>query len=248
MSEPITKKERYLAYLAGDKTVTLPQPVTREERYLAAMCGMDVELPQAVTRVDRLMDKIVTQSTTSLQPLKSVSIIENGTKNVMPDDGYDGMRNVQIDVAVPDSVHVYDFQVDQNGNYITDALSDFTSANELANMLLNALSDVFITLDFDINKGETNLFKGMSLNYNFSKLMNYLDKSPDNMYFQLAEPRVLIASSIKITRGDNKWMIGKDDLDLALEAIKSGFEDNSHITGTEIILNNICMCEYIPDF
>ena len=154
MIEPITKKERYLAYLAGDKTVTLPQPVTREERYLAAMCGMDVELPQAVTRVDRLMDKIVTQSTTSLQPLKSVLIVENGTKNVTPDDGYDGMQNVQIDVAVPDSVHVHDFQVDQNGNYITDALNNFTSVKELASMLLNALSDVFITLDFDINKGD----------------------------------------------------------------------------------------------
>lgn len=100
--EPITRKERYLAYLAGDKTVVLPQPVTREERYLAAMCGMDVGLPQAVTRVDRLMDEIATQSAVSLQPLKSVTITQNGTTNVLPDEGFDGMQSVDVVVDVPD--------------------------------------------------------------------------------------------------------------------------------------------------
>lgn len=100
--EPITRKERYLAYLAGDKTVVLPQPVTREERYLAAMCGMDVGLPQAETRVERLMDEIATQSAVSLQPLKSVTITQNGTTNVVPDEGFDGMQSVNVDVEVPD--------------------------------------------------------------------------------------------------------------------------------------------------
>lgn len=211
---------------------------------------MEVRLDGRITISGKLTGEIMgTMDTPSvkLQPLKSVGVNANGTTVVVPDDGYDGMKNVQISVAVPDSVHVYDFQVDQNGNYITNALNGFTSADELANMLLNALSDVFITLDFDINKGETNLFKGMSLNYNFLKLLNYIDGSSD-MYFCIAEPKMVIESSIIITRGDNKWMIKKHILDSALETIKSKFEGLAQVTGTEIILNNICMYTYMPGF
>ena len=244
--EPITRKERYLAYLAGDKTVALPQPITREERYLAAMCGMDAELPQAVTRADKLMDEIVSQSAISLQPLKSVTVNVNGTTNVVPDDGYDGMQNVQIDVAVPDSVIAGDFQIDQDENYITDALQDIDSPKGLANQLLFTLSDVFITLNVDIRKGETNLVKGLSLNYNFSKMINYLDDST-SIGFRIAEPKLVIESYIPMARSDNKWMIKKHDLYAALIAIKDAYEGITEITDTEIGLNNIHIYTYMPD-
>lgn len=246
MIEPITKKERYLAYLAGDKTVELPQPITREERYLAAMCGMDAELPQAVTRADKLMDEIVSQSAISLQPLKSVTVNVNGRTNVVPDDGYDGMQNVDIYVAVPNIVMENDFQIDQDGNYITDALQSFESPNGLANQLLFTLSDVFITLNFDIKKGETNLVTGMSLNYNFSKLLNYMSDSPP-MEFCIAEPKLVLDSGISMSRSDNKWMIEKYSLDSALGKIKSAYEGIAKITDTEIVLNNIHIYTYIPD-
>lgn len=38
----------------------------------------------------------------SLQPLKSVTITQNGTTNVLPDEGFDGMQSVDVEVEVPD--------------------------------------------------------------------------------------------------------------------------------------------------
>lgn len=38
----------------------------------------------------------------SLQPLKSVTITQNGTTNVLPDEGFDGMQSVDVEVDVPD--------------------------------------------------------------------------------------------------------------------------------------------------
>ena len=37
----------------------------------------------------------------SLQPLKSVTITQNGTTNVVPDEGFDGMQSVDVNVEVP---------------------------------------------------------------------------------------------------------------------------------------------------
>lgn len=37
-NEPVTRIERYLAYLNGDNAVVIPDPVTKVERYLYTLC------------------------------------------------------------------------------------------------------------------------------------------------------------------------------------------------------------------
>lgn len=38
MNNPITREEKYLAYLTGDYTGQVPKPITRKEMYLYKLC------------------------------------------------------------------------------------------------------------------------------------------------------------------------------------------------------------------
>lgn len=44
--KPVTREEKYLAYLTGDYTGELPKPITRKEQYLYEIClkGMGGEI------------------------------------------------------------------------------------------------------------------------------------------------------------------------------------------------------------
>lgn len=44
--KPVTREEKYLAYLTGDYTGELPKPITRKEKYLYELClkGMGGEI------------------------------------------------------------------------------------------------------------------------------------------------------------------------------------------------------------
>lgn len=234
--EPITRKERYLAYLAGDKTVVLPQPVTREERYLAAMCGMDVGLPQAVTRVDRLMDEIATQSAVSLQPLKSVTITTNGTTNVVPDEGFDGMQSVDVRVQVThNGMNSVPFEMDSNGDYITRMLLGETSG-QLTEWMVNIPGDVWLFFDFDVKVNGSFALKGAILNWNFEKFKNLIYNGT-NMYFSGE-----IVEEIQLDRINGEWTLAKSTVENVLAKIKDAYVQSSGAEDTEIVLNRIVMC------
>ena len=36
--KPVTREEKYLAYLTGDYTGEIPKPITRKEKYLHKLC------------------------------------------------------------------------------------------------------------------------------------------------------------------------------------------------------------------
>ena len=44
--KPVTREEKYLAYLTGDYTCEIPKPITRKEKYLYELClkGMGGEI------------------------------------------------------------------------------------------------------------------------------------------------------------------------------------------------------------
>lgn len=56
--EPITRKENYLAKVAG-MSITPPEPITREEKFLAKAGGMNVKTPEPLTRVEKYLQKII---------------------------------------------------------------------------------------------------------------------------------------------------------------------------------------------
>lgn len=37
--KPVTREEKYLAYLTGDYTGEIPKPITRKEKYLYKLCA-----------------------------------------------------------------------------------------------------------------------------------------------------------------------------------------------------------------
>jgi hypothetical protein len=58
--KPITRKETYLAGIAGQNTVLPEKPLTREESYLAAIAGQDVVVPnKPITREEAYLDAIL---------------------------------------------------------------------------------------------------------------------------------------------------------------------------------------------
>ncbi len=57
---PITRTDRYLAYLCGVYDGDLPSPITRKDYYLAALCGTyDGDLPTPITREDYYLSQLV---------------------------------------------------------------------------------------------------------------------------------------------------------------------------------------------
>ncbi|MCC8075709.1 MAG: hypothetical protein LIO95_07215 [Clostridiales bacterium] len=57
---PITRADRYLAYLCGTYAGTLPAPITRKDYYLAALCGTyDGDLPTPIMREDYYLSQLV---------------------------------------------------------------------------------------------------------------------------------------------------------------------------------------------
>lgn len=59
--KPITREEKYLAYLTGDKTGNIPKPITREEKYLYELClkgmGGEVSPEEIKNAVNEYLEK-----------------------------------------------------------------------------------------------------------------------------------------------------------------------------------------------
>lgn len=59
--KPITREEKYLAYLTGDNTGNIPKPITREEKYLYELClkgmGGEVSPEEIKSAVNEYLEK-----------------------------------------------------------------------------------------------------------------------------------------------------------------------------------------------
>lgn len=59
--KPITREEKYLAYLTGDYTGELPKPITRKEKYLYELClkgiGGEISPEEIKNAVNEYLEK-----------------------------------------------------------------------------------------------------------------------------------------------------------------------------------------------
>lgn len=56
--KPVTREEKYLAYLTGDYKGELPKPITRKEKYLYELCFS--ELSKKVGRIKTPLHFVIT--------------------------------------------------------------------------------------------------------------------------------------------------------------------------------------------
>lgn len=59
--KPVTREEKYLAYLAGDYTGEIPKPITRKEKYLYELClkgiGGEISPEEIKAAVNEYLEK-----------------------------------------------------------------------------------------------------------------------------------------------------------------------------------------------
>lgn len=59
--KPVTREEKYLAYLTGDYTGEIPKPITRKEKYLYELClkgiGGEISPEEIKNAVNEYLEK-----------------------------------------------------------------------------------------------------------------------------------------------------------------------------------------------
>lgn len=76
--KPVTREEKYLAYLTGDYTGEIPKPITRKEKYLYKLC----------------IDGIGT-SKEAIAEAVQVYLSDNGVGLNMDTDGYVSLKAIE---------------------------------------------------------------------------------------------------------------------------------------------------------
>jgi len=98
--DPITREEKLLDAVAGGGASGIT-PITREEQFLAYAAGERDTKPVPITRKEMFLDKVGGKETPTQE--KTIVITENGTTEVLPDEGY-ALGKVTANVAVYDAV------------------------------------------------------------------------------------------------------------------------------------------------
>lgn len=85
--EAITREERLMSAAAGGEPSGIT-PITREEMFLAYAAGESDTKPKPITRREMFLDKIKGGGDATPTQEKTITITENGTVEVTPDEGY----------------------------------------------------------------------------------------------------------------------------------------------------------------
>lgn len=173
--KPVTREEKYLAYLTGDYTGEIPKPITRKEKYLYELClkGMGGEIsPEEIkAAVNEYLEKnpvkpgATTEQAQQIEQNKTdVASLKEETGSLKEDLG-------NINKRVP---YVYNrFEGDiYSGGYITNSgdlikqsnwyYTDYISVNEKETLYHCMNQDLFAC--YDINKNVVTLITKINQN------------------------------------------------------------------------------------
>ena len=84
MDSPQTREEKYLAYLAGETSITLPEPITRKEKYLyaAALSGGGGSGTGGGTTLDH--SKLYNRDMTQQHPINAITGLREELDKIPP--------------------------------------------------------------------------------------------------------------------------------------------------------------------
>lgn len=176
----------------------------------------------------------------NLQTSKSVTITQNGTTNVVPDEGFDGMQSVDVNV-ICDGIYVDTFKMNSNGDYSTRLLGDIETSGQLSNNMAHTPGEVWLSFDFDAKVNGSFVSERVTLNWNFKKFKNLIYNGT-NMYFSGE-----VVEEIQLDRINGKWTLAKGTVENVLAKIKDVYVQLIGVEDWEIVLNRIVMCMVVLD-
>ena len=132
---PITRKDHYLAKIAGDEP-TLPPPLTREEKYLAKIAGEDVDVPPyPIPRTEQYLAAILENGGGGAE-VEALTVTQNDTYTAPEGKAYS-----PVTVNVPNTYAAGDEgKVVSSGELVSQSSSSVTENGTVDTTLINSLA------------------------------------------------------------------------------------------------------------
>lgn len=173
--KPVTREEKYLAYLTGDYTGELPKPITRKEKYLYELClkgiGGEISPEEIKNAVNEYLEKNPVKPGATTEQAQQIEQNRTDVASLKKETGSLKEDLGNINKRVP---YVYNrFEGDiYSGGYITNSgdlikqsnwyYTDYISVNEKETLYHCMNQDLFAC--YDINKNVVTLITKINQN------------------------------------------------------------------------------------
>ena len=121
--KPVTREEKYLAYLTGDYTGELPKPITRKEKYLYELClkgiGGEISPEEIKNAVNEYLEKNPVKPGATTEQAQQIEQNKTNIASLKEDLGEKGTTLTDIQKKISDSNSNDGFLLcDLNGNIV----------------------------------------------------------------------------------------------------------------------------------
>lgn len=160
--KPVTREEKYLAYLTGDYTGEIPKPITRKEKYLYELClkgiGGEISPEEIKNAVNEYLEKNPVKPGATTEQAQQIEQNKTDVASLKEETGSLKEDLVELEASKVDNHEVKDFTAKSNDDkkdalYITDSNG---------NVIFKADKNGIKGLNMD-NNGTSSPFKGMKL-------------------------------------------------------------------------------------
>lgn len=160
--KPVTREEKYLAYLTGDYTGELPKPITRKEKYLYELClkgmGGEVSPEEIKNAVNEYLEKnpVKPGATTEQAQQIEQNKTDIGSLKTETSSLKEGLRNVENNFDIAKSKNIFNYK-SQAYNGTIDTIGVLNGKSYVG---LNTSRTAYITYIIQVEGGKKYSLKG----------------------------------------------------------------------------------------